>query len=292
MDAVTRSVAIGARRLHPEPHAKPWGRTDLGAWGGELAAGAAAAPLGEIHHLLPGNVAPELLVKTLFTSAPLSVQVHPDARTARAHGLPTGKDEAWVILAAEPAAVIGLGLAAPMEVAAARAAALDGSIADRLVWHRCTPGDVFFAPAGSIHAIGAGVMLFEFQQNIDVTYRLFDYGRGRALHLDAALAAARLEPWQPQALAAALAPGRTLLVEGPGFVLERLQLNGSGRLALPPGQPLWIAVVSGGGTVDAAPFCPGEVWYADRAVTVDGSAELLIAYLGASTDPDLWQPAS
>jgi len=279
---------MAPQRLQAERHAKPWGRVELGAWGCGFDTGS-DGPVGEIHHIMPGPDLPELLVKTLFTSAPLSVQVHPSSQTARAHGLRSGKDEAWVILAAEPGAVIGLGLAESIDIETARVAALDGSIADRLVWHPCAPGDVFFAPAGSVHAIGAGIILFEFQQNIDVTFRLFDYGRGRKLHLDEALAAARLGPWQPQRLACLPDPARTLLVEGPGFVLERLTLDGRSRSTLPEGRPLWIAVVAGHGTIDGAAFAPGEVWYADGATDLAGSATLLVAYAGERAATGLWK---
>lgn len=275
-----------AVRLAARAHAKPWGRADLGPWGLGLGS-AASGSTGEIYHAAGGD--DPILVKTLFTGERLSVQVHPDAAAARAAGLPHGKDEAWVVLAAVPGATIGIGPAAPSDRATLRAAALDGSIADLLAWYPCAAGDVFFIPAGTIHAIGGGITLFEVQQNLDVTYRLFDYGRGRELQLGAGLAVADPAPWRRQSALPAPGPGRALLVAGPSFVLERLEYSGSGSLR-PAAGALWVAVVAGSGTIDGAAFAPGEVWRVDAAATVTGAAELLIAYPGARPH-DVWRAA-
>jgi mannose-6-phosphate isomerase len=78
-----------------------------------------------------------------------------------------------------------------------RAASLDGSIESLLEWHPVKAGDFFYSPAGTIHAIGAGVALIEVQQNLDLTYRLYDYGRPRELHLDEGVAATRAVPFRP-----------------------------------------------------------------------------------------------
>ena len=134
-----------------------------------------------------------LLVKYLFTSERLSVQVHPDDDAATAAGHDRGKDEAWLILDAEPGAEIAIGLKKQLSTEALKASALDGSIVDRLDWREVAPGDAFYSPAGTLHAIGAGLTLLEVQQNADITYRFFDYGRDRELHLDEAVAAADTE---------------------------------------------------------------------------------------------------
>ncbi|MFZ4688261.1 MAG: class I mannose-6-phosphate isomerase [Polymorphobacter sp.] len=279
--------AAKARLLVPQALAKPWGRRALGPWG--LNFDLPDTTIGEIHHVDTADDDPELLVKTLFTGERLSVQVHPDAATARTLGARRGKDEAWVVLAAEPGAVIGLGLHAVTDAAALRGAALDGSIADMLVWHPCAAGDVFFTPAGTIHAIGAGVTLFEVQQNLDLTWRLFDYGRGRELHLDAALSVATLGPWQPSVTRPAPGEGRTLRVEGPSFCLEQAAISGKGQLAPAPRRPLWMAVVSGGGKIDGVDFTAGEVWRIDGAVTVIGQAAVVFAYPGDTAPSNLWR---
>jgi mannose-6-phosphate isomerase len=262
-------------RLQARAIAKPWGRRQLGPWG--LGLGGAEAPIGEIHHEVPGGDDRPLLVKTLFTAERLSVQVHPDTAAAAARGHARGKDEAWVVLAAEPGARIGLGLDGALDPPALRAAALDGSLVDRLVWRPCAAGDVFFTPAGTIHAIGGGLTLFEIQQNLDVTYRLYDYGRGRRLDLDEGIAVASTAPWQ--ASAPVSAPGRELLVDCPAFGIERVR--GAGWLSASTVAPVWIAVVAGNGRIDGAALRPGEVWLAEAPVAITGDAELLLAHEGA-----------
>ena len=90
-------------------------------------------------------------------------------------------------------------------------------------WHSVRAGDFFYIPAGTVHAIGAGVSLIEVQQNSDVTYRLYDYGRPRELHLDQAIAVARGEPY-PMALHQAVpSRGSVTLVDGPLFRLDRIE---------------------------------------------------------------------
>jgi mannose-6-phosphate isomerase len=290
--ATKHVAALSPQRLEPRAHAKPWGRHGLGAWGlGFASDGAAGDPIGEIHHGPACGGDPELLVKTLFTGDRLSVQVHPDTAFALAQGDRRGKDEAWVVLAAEPDARIGLGLSEPLDAVGLRAAALDGSIVDRLIWHHCAPGDVFFTPAGTIHAIGAGVTLFEVQQNNDVTYRLHDYGRDRELHLDAAIQVANGASWCRPAPIASPGQGRELLVEGPGFVLERVSIDGACTLSPVDGRPAWVAIVSGDGLLGSAAFATGEVWLAETATAITGVAEILIAYPGAGAVADLWRSA-
>src|SRR5205823_13170573 len=107
---------------------------------------------------------------------------------ARARGLPRGKSECWYILEAEPGAVLGLGLTREAAADELRAAALDGSIEELISWRPVRAGDFISVPPGTIHAIGAGISLLEIQQNADVTYRLYDYGRPRELHLDDGIA--------------------------------------------------------------------------------------------------------
>jgi mannose-6-phosphate isomerase len=160
-----------------------------------------------------------LLVKYIFTSERLSIQVHPNDEQARARGLEQGKTECWYILEAEPGATLGLGLkreASPDEL---RRSALDGSIEELMDWRPVGAGDFFFVPAGTVHAIGAGISLLEFQQNADVTYRLYDYGRPRELHLDEGMAVSQPEPY-PEVLAQHLSGDEErTIVDGPQFIL-------------------------------------------------------------------------
>lgn len=195
---------------------KPWGRTDLPA-----PFVTNGASIGEIW-FEPSPELPELLVKYIFTGEALSVQVHPDDLQSEAAGLGRqGKSECWLIVSAEPGAALGIGFTRDVSPEEIRAAALDGSIEQLLAWHPVQPGDFFYIPAGTVHAIGAGIGLIEVQQNNDTTYRLYDYGRPRELHLDAGVAVARGEPY-PANLHQRLAPtGVARLVEGPPFRLDR-----------------------------------------------------------------------
>lgn len=160
-----------------------------------------------------------LLAKYIFTSERLSIQVHPNDEQAQSRGLAQGKSECWYILAAEPDAVLGLGLNRELSKEELRKAALDGSIEQLMNWRSVRAGDFFFVPAGTVHAIGAGVSLLEFQQNADVTYRLYDYGRPRELHLDDGVAVASTSPY-PENLIQRLSPGEDrILLDGPQFRL-------------------------------------------------------------------------
>ncbi len=280
---------MAATRLTAQTKAKPWGRLDLQPW----SAAAPSEPVGEMVYAAPSGDDAELLIKVLFTAERLSVQVHPGGVAARAAGYRRGKDEAWLILAAEPGASIGLGLRERIEAQALAAAARDGSITTLLEWRPCFAGDVFFAPAGTIHAIGAGITLVEVQQNVDLTYRLFDYGRPRPLHLSDGVAVANAGPWTWQQAARRLGEGRTVLVEGPSFVVERVVASGPTWLDPPSGCTAWLALLDGQGRIDGTPCRSGEIWLADTAaeIELDGDATLLLAYAGAGIAPGIWAGA-
>ena len=171
--------------------------------------------IGEVWFVEPSDK--PLLVKYLFTSERLSIQVHPNDAQARERGLARGKSECWYILDAEPDATLGLGLKEAVTPERLRAAALDGSIEELMDWRQVSGGDFFLVPPGTIHAIGGGISLLEFQQNSDVTYRLYDYGRPRELHLDEGIAVARAEPYS-KSFAQHLSPtDERVLVDGPWF---------------------------------------------------------------------------
>lgn len=145
-----------------------------------------------------------LLVKYIFTSDRLSIQVHPNDAQAVDKGLLRGKEEIWHILDCEPGATLGIGLTAPMIPDQFGVAAQDGSLEQWIDWKPVKPGDYFFIPAGTVHAIVAGITLAEIQQNSDITYRLYDYGRPRELHLEDGVAVSHLVPYDR-------APGKTPL---------------------------------------------------------------------------------
>jgi mannose-6-phosphate isomerase len=192
---------------------KPWGRTELPP----MFEPPVGERIGEVW-FTNGTDLP-LLAKYIFTSEKLSVQVHPNDEQARARGLAQGKSECWYILEAEPGATLGLGLTRTIDSQELRAAALDGSIERLMNWRPVTAGDFVFVPSGTIHAIGAGISLLEFQQNADVTYRLYDYGRPRELHLDEGMAVSNAAPFPDQLVQHLSGSERRKLVDGPHFVL-------------------------------------------------------------------------
>ena len=181
-------IATPIRRLQRLVMEKPWGRDDVPRDFGDFE----GRRIGEIWFAHPDGEAAPLMVKFLFTSERLSIQVHPDDDAATAAGLVRGKDECWLVLAADADAELGAGLAVDTDRNALRAAARDGSIVDLIDWRATETNDFVYNPAGTVHAIGAGLTIVEVQQNIDRTYRLYDYGRPRELHLDAGLAVARV----------------------------------------------------------------------------------------------------
>ena len=271
------ATLLATRRIE-----KPWGRHHL--WPGFADPAAGGDPVGEIWFEAPGGD-PELLVKYLFTSDKLSVQVHPDDAAARGAGYPRGKDEAWVILAADPGATIALGTLEPMSAEALRAAALDGSIEQRLDWKPVQAGDFFYSPAGTIHAIGAGITLVEVQQNVDCTYRLYDYGRPRALHLEAGVAACRAQPFIAPPAPGRIAPGREILAQGPKFVLERWR--GGGKTLALGETPAWLIPLRGEGVADGIAYRAGQclMLHGEVALSAGDDADLLLAYPGAERLP-------
>lgn len=242
-----------SRALPTKSVAKPWGQDRLPppftAPGGER--------IGEIWFEPPPEM-PELLVKYLFTSEALSVQVHPSDDEAPAGS--RGKEECWLVLSAEPGAKLAVGFAERVSPERMRAAALDGSIEHLLEWHAVRPGDFIYLTAGTVHAIGAGLSLIEVQQNSDITYRLYDYGRPRELHLDAGIAVAEGGPHDPALRRHVPDHGDVSLCEGPHFRLDRLdgppdaatraRYGGRPLLVIPIDAPVTVAgdiVVAPGG---------------------------------------------
>ncbi len=166
-----------------------------------------------------------LLIKILFPREKLSVQVHPNDAQARAAGLPNGqgKTECWYVLSAEPGATVAVGFREPLTLDQVCEAITNGTLEDKLDHVPVKAGDMVFVEAGTVHAIGPGVVILETQQYSDVTYRMFDYGRPRELHLDQGLAVTRVTTG-----AAAVAPveveQHTELVRSDYFVVDRFDM--------------------------------------------------------------------
>ena len=258
---------------------KPWGRRHLFPGFPDPPEG--GGKIGEVWFQPAEPDKAEMLIKYLFTSEKLSVQDHPSDEEAHARGLPRGKDECWTILEATPDAVIAVGPKATMTREELRAAAENNTLEDKLDWRPVKAGDFLYCPSGTIHAIGGGITCIEVQQNSDTTYRLYDYGSDRELHLDDGVAVAHLDPYVPIVSPGRVSDDRTILVEGPRFVLERWP-GGEQRVKLPEGKTGWLVPIRGEGVV------AGVAWRAGECVTVTGEedvrasadADVLFAYTG------------
>ena len=216
---------------------KPWGRTQL-----PQPFPSSGAKVGEVWFTSPEPM--PLLVKYLFTSERLSIQVHPNDEQARERGVANGKTECWYILDAESGATLGLGLTREVSKDELREAALDGSIEQLMSWKPVSAGDFLFVPAGTIHAVGAGISLLEFQQNEGVTYRLYDYGRPRELHLEDGIAVCEPIPY-PAHLGHRVDPGATrVLVQDPHFSLVHVA-EGNEAPRLFQTQRRWVMPLEG-----------------------------------------------
>jgi mannose-6-phosphate isomerase len=230
-----------------------------------------------------GSPTPDLLLKLLFTSQPLSVQVHPTDAYAHSIGLPNGKTEAWYVLSAEPGAKVAVGLKEPVSEQMLRAAILDGSIVDQIAWRDAYPNDVVFVPAGTIHAIGAGLVLAEIQQRSDTTFRLFDHGRSRTLHVEQALAVAERGPAEAGQAARSVTGERTVLVANDYFVFERIQLPPQTTWVLNSVRETWLLLLTDA-RAGSLELLNGDAIYA-RSDRVDiesgaGGLQALVAYTG------------
>jgi len=242
---------------------KPWGRTDLRP-GSEH--GHDGAPIGEIWFQRAEARAPEplLLLKLLFTDEILSIQVHPDDTFAKVIGLPRGKTEAWYILSAEPGAKIAMGLKRALTAPQLRAAIGDGTVPDLIHWQAVRPDDAFLVRAGTIHAIGAGLVVAEVQQRSDATFRLFDYGRGRELNLDGAVGAATAGPSEPQPAAERLTEARLVVARSPYFVFEQIDLPSNSHWEIDAASETWILLLAGDANFDLIAARSGEAVYIER----------------------------
>jgi mannose-6-phosphate isomerase len=236
-------------RLTPSLRERVWGRTHLAPWYPD-----SGTPIGEAWFLGPREL--PLLVKWIFTSERLSVQVHPDDGECESRG----KTEMWHILEAEPGATIAMGFREPLTREQLWEATRTGEVEHLLHWAPVKAGETYFIPAHTVHAIGAGIVLCEIQQNSDVTYRLWDYGRPREIHVEKAVPISDLGVHPGASLAVPAGEGREEVVRSRHFVTELLRLD-AGTSFQPQAEncQLWICL-SGHGTIGGEPFRAGEVW--------------------------------
>ena len=176
-----------------------------------------------------------LLVKVIFAREKLSVQVHPDDLMAQKYGSPRGKTECWYALAADSGAEVAAGLKPGVTLDQVRAGISGGTLEDSLATVSIAAGDMVFVDAGTVHAIWPGSILLETQQNSDITYRMYDYGRPRELHVEKSLEATRLTT-RAGKVAPRVLPDRTVLVEEDYFCVERIPVAVSRASASLPGK--------------------------------------------------------
>lgn len=187
-----------------------------------------------------------LLMKFLFPREWLSVQVHPNDAEAQAIGQPRGKNECWYVLSAEPGAKLALGFREEITAEEMERAIHEGTLESKLNYVPVKAGDMVYVEAGTIHAIGPGMVVLETQQYSDTTYRLYDYGRPRELHLKDGLAVTKartrsglVEPVEQE--------GFTRLVSSPYFVVDRFRTAAGSRNDLELGGQMQILVALGDG---------------------------------------------
>ncbi|MEE2659343.1 MAG: type I phosphomannose isomerase catalytic subunit [Candidatus Latescibacterota bacterium] len=235
-----------------------------------------------------------LLIKLIDAHQDLSIQVHPDDAHARAEGLGRyGKTEAWYILDSKGGR-IAMGLQLETNPESLRQAIAEGRAEDQVTFHDIRAGDVAFVPAGTVHALCAGVLLYEVQQSSDLTFRLYDYdrpgldGRKRELHVDRALAVADFES-RPSPVSAADGD-EVVLVDADPFCLVRHRRT---EATLETGPTFAVITVIGDSPVAVAgdwgqvPLAPGGTALVPAGRTVemrsaaeDGTATWLVATPG------------
>jgi len=294
---------LGPFRLAPWFSPRPWGRRDLRPWYGDEAFRGTAEPVGEAWLTGPESVVETgplqgwklavvaaeageqllgaseagarscefpLLVKLLFPADKLSVQVHPDDEHAQAMGEPRGKTECWYVLEAGPGATIGLGLKPGASADVVRAAIAGGTLEEWMQWVPVEVGDMVFVDAGTVHAIGPGMVLLETQQTCDITFRMYDYGRLRELHVEQALMVMRSQTAAGK-VAAREMDGFVRLIEQKYFTVDRYDVGAGNEARMDGGVPTCLAGLRGRGTVECPGVDPVEL-SPGRAVIVPASA--------------------
>lgn len=296
--------------LRPQFHERVWGSRDLApvysqgfngsligeAWltgdecrvaNGPLVGHTLANLSREFGVQLMGEVAPAssrfpLLVKFLFPKDKLSVQVHPDDDDAMRAGQPCGKNECWYVLHAEPGAQIALGLKPGTTKDEVERAIRETRLELLLNWMEVAPGDMFYVEAGTIHAIGPGSVIVETQQNSDITYRLYDYGRPRALHVEDGLRAAKEQTRAGRVMRgrSETAKGKTQvnLIVSPSFIVDKFRLTQAWQFRRPADAPrsVWCLTALQGCVVVESDGAAPVTFNAGEAVVIPAAVERFV----------------
>jgi mannose-6-phosphate isomerase len=223
-----------------------------------------------------------LLLKFLFPHEKLSVQVHPDDDQARRVDQPWGKTECWYVAHAKPGAQIALGLKPGVTVAELEKAIGEKRAEELLNWLNVYTGDMIYVSGGTVHTLGPGSVIVETQQQSDTTYRLYDYGRPRELHLKDGMAAVKLEVASGKVVRPAPTQisgsknRRASLVAAPYFVVDMFEMKGAQELSTRDdsgkSSAQIMVAVEGCGVVEAAGAEPVTLAKGD-AVVVPASLE-------------------
>lgn len=242
-------------RLSASFKEKVWGSERLRPWYPD-----AKVKIGEVWFGEERNL--PILVKLLFTTDRLSVQVHPDDEFAvRHHGEGArGKTEMWHILRADPGAKIALGFHEPVEAHRLPDYCASGEIERLLNWIEVEAGDTYFTPAGTVHAIGGGLVLCEIQQQSDITYRLYDYGRPRELHLERGLQVLRTSGHRGREARVDLGNGAYLLAECEYFRTELYEFERNIDHPPPDGRDEILIFIAGNGSLGGQAYNIGDAW--------------------------------
>jgi mannose-6-phosphate isomerase len=242
-----------------------------------------------------------LLVKFLFPTDQLSIQVHPDDAYAQQNEAPgaVGKTEMWHVVSAEPGATLLLGLVPEIDREKFQSAIKQGELEKFFERLPVSPGDTFYVPSGTPHTIGAGMILCEVQQNSDLTYRLYDFqrvdakGNPRELHVEKALSVIDFEHRKggkasPVALPSANGAKKSLLVACPYFATERWDLAAQHRARPDPAHFELLVILFGRGTIqwtgDSSPYQQGECWFIPAnlgqfSIVPESNTSILRAYV-------------
>ncbi|MBR5739531.1 MAG: ROK family protein [Lachnospiraceae bacterium] len=214
-----------------------------------------------------------VMIKLIDAEDRLSIQVHPK------------KTEMWVILEAKPGAALVYGLKKPFDEETFRKALADGTVEELLNFVPVRPGDVFFIPQGLVHAIGAGILIAEIQENSNVTYRVYDYGRikdgkPRELHVEAAMKTIRdFTEEEIRAKRFETGPeGPKTLADCPYFKVDRVSVDGLYEIPAHPGFTS-VVCIRGEGTIGSEAIEQGDSFYLPEglgAVGLKGRMEVLL----------------
>jgi mannose-6-phosphate isomerase len=266
MSLPAENAVLGPIPLKPIFVERIWGADSLGPWYPKSQAG---KPIGEVwltaeecvaesgplagktlkemareHGAAFGGEQFPLLIKLLFPREKLSVQVHPNDAEAQAMGDLRGKTECWYVLSAEPGAALAVGFREKISADEVKAAIAAKTLEDKLRYIPVKAGDMVFVDAGTVHAIGPGMVVLETQQYSDVTFRLYDYGRPRELHVDQGLAVTKTQTKaglvEPRAM-----DGFVRLVASDYFVVDKFEVKGSVGLGKKGEMQLLVALGEG-----------------------------------------------